>query len=229
MNIIETVVPISIENLKIYFENKETLFKIDYDNSSIKGEKFLIYLSNLDLPCDIKFDKNKKEHLILLVDYLKTKHIVSLPSLEKECLDVFLEMKQIENNDYESFIRENKEFLCETLKLIESLSIYNFYCIQSEKFKEFVESHAKKECDNLGHNFVNLIKYDRFNLIFDNLNVQELYFYEDFFKNYMFKGKNLYYYWAIETNPMFLLSWGIANGLGEKYLEQGTESNVTPV
>lgn len=229
MNTIETAVPISIENLKIYFENKETLFKIDYDNSLIKGEKFLIYLSNLDLPCDIKFLKNKKEHLMLLVDYLKTKHIVSLPSLEKECLDVFLEMKKIENNNYSEFILENEEILSETLNLIESLSLYNFYCIQSDEFKEFVESHPKKANDNLGYNFVNLIKQDKFNLIFQNLDRQKLYFYEDFFKNYMFKGKNLYYYWANETNPLFLLTWGIANGLAEKYFEQGTESNVTPV
>ena len=32
----------------------------------------------------------------------------------------------------------------------------------------------------------------------------------------MFKGQNLYSYWANENNPMFLLTWGIANGIVTK-------------
>jgi hypothetical protein len=28
----------------------------------------------------------------------------------------------------------------------------------------------------------------------------------------MFKGQNLYSFWANENNPMFLLTWGIAVG-----------------
>ena len=29
----------------------------------------------------------------------------------------------------------------------------------------------------------------------------------------MFKGKNLYEYWATENNPLFLISFGISEGL----------------
>ena len=84
MNIIETVAPIAIEKLKEYFNDKQKMFLIDYDNSNLKNEKFLIYLSNLDLPCDLIFDKNKEDHQNLLMNYLKTKNIISIPSLEKE-------------------------------------------------------------------------------------------------------------------------------------------------
>lgn len=229
MNIIETSVPISIDKLKDYFNDKEKIFLIDYDNSTLKNEKFLIYLSNLDLPCDLHFDKSKEEHLSLLIDYLKSKNLVSIPSLEKESLCVFLQMKEIHDFGYKNFIEKNEEELNKILKLLESMSLYNFYCINSETFKKDVESREHKSCDDLGYNFVNLFKYDDFNLLFENTKSNELFFYEDFFKEYMFKGKNLYYYWANENNPLFLMTWGIANGLAEKNLTQGTESNVTPV
>lgn len=226
MNTIETTVPISIDNLKIYFENKETIFLINYDDSSLKEEKFLVYLSNLDLPCDIKFDKQNKNHTDLLKHYLKSKNLVSIPSLEKESLNVFLQMKQLEDHGYENFIEENKEELEEILKLIESLCLYNFYCVNSEIFKKDAESHEHKNCENLGLNFVNLIKYDNFNLLFEGVTTNSLYFYEEFFKEYIFKGKNLYYYWATEKNPLFLLTWGISMGLHEKNEETQVDSPV---
>jgi len=229
MNIIETVAPIAIEKLKEYFNDKQKIFLVDYDNSNLKNEKFLIYLSNLDLPCDLIFDKNKEDHQNLLMNYLKTKNIISIPSLEKEFLNIFLEIKGISNFGYKDFIEKNKEELNKILKLLESMSLYNFYCVNSETFKKDIESKEHKSCDDLGYNFVNLFKYEDFNLLFENMKSNELFFYEDFFKEYMFKGKNLYYYWANNNNPLFLMTWGIANGLAEKYFKQGTELNVTPV
>lgn len=226
MKIIETTTPISIDNLKIYFENKETSFLIDYDNSSLKEEKFLIYLSNLELPCDIKFDKQNEDHMKLLLQYLKTKNLVSLPSLEKEALSVFLQMKDFFDFGYSKFIEENYEELNKILKLIESLCLYNFYCVESKTFKNYVEDREHKNCDELGLNFVNLIKYDDFNLLFESINQDSLFFYEDFFKEYIFKGKNLYHYWAIENNPMFLLTWGISVGLNNNDTEMKVDSPV---
>jgi len=35
----------------------------------------------------------------------------------------------------------------------------------------------------------------------------------------MFKGNNLFSYWANENNPMFLLTWGIASGNIQKAQE----------
>lgn len=229
MNVIETIAPIAIDKLKEYFNDKEKIFLIDYDNSSLKKEKFLIYISNLDLPCDLNFDKTKEEHQTLLIDYLKSKNLVSIPSLEQEALNVFLEMKGIEDFGYAEFIQMHKEELNNILKLLQSMSLFNFYCVNSEIFKKDIESKEHKTCDNLGYNFVNLFKYGKFNLLFENIKSNELYFYEDFFKEYMFKGKNLYYYWANENNPLFLMTWGIANGLNEKHFKQGIELNVTPV
>jgi len=54
-NIVETTAPIAIEDLKKYFADKETFYLINYKDSELKGEKLLTYLSNLDVPADIKF------------------------------------------------------------------------------------------------------------------------------------------------------------------------------
>ena len=36
--------------------------------------------------------------------------------------------------------------------------------------------------------------------------------YTKYFKDYMFKGKSLFEYWATESNPLFLLTWAVAEG-----------------
>ncbi|WP_206165444.1 hypothetical protein, partial [Citrobacter braakii] len=53
---IETIVPIPLDQLKLYFPDKNTKFLLDYANSSLKGDKFLTYISNLDVPADVKVD-----------------------------------------------------------------------------------------------------------------------------------------------------------------------------
>lgn len=86
MNIIETTAPITIENLKLFFENKETKYLIDYEKSILKEEKLLVYLSNLEIYCDIKFS-NVESFDELLKIYLKSSVIVKMPSLEFGLID----------------------------------------------------------------------------------------------------------------------------------------------
>jgi hypothetical protein len=213
MNIIETPVPISIDNLKIYFKDKDTKFLLNYDDSQIKEEKFLIYISNLDLPANIIFDPSKEDHLKLLSIYLTTKNIVSLESLELAALQVCLDYKFKQEGIYSEFIKENESIIKEWLNLLESLTIYNFYCIKSKKFKEYVESFEVKDGGDIGHNFVNLLKYEQTNLLFENVEQKDIKFYKNIFNDYMFKGNNLYYYWANENNPLFLFTWKIVNDI----------------
>lgn len=224
MKVIETTVPISIENLKIYFNDKETKFLIDYDNSQLKNEKFLIYLSNLDLPCDVKFDIEKEEHMELLRHFFLTKNIVNIHSLEVAALYVCLDHKYKNERFTKNFIDKNKDVIENWISLLESLSLYNFYCVESKKFKEFVQSHPKGDSTNVGLNFVNLLKYEDFGLIFDNTKKESLKYYEEIFNDYMFKGKNLYYYWSNENNILFLTTWKILHDLEQK---KGTEENVS--
>ena len=36
--------------------------------------------------------------------------------------------------------------------------------------------------------------------------------YTKYFKEYMFKGKSLFEYWANASNPLFLMTWAVAEG-----------------
>ena len=74
---IESIVPIELKNLKKYFEDKTETYLLDYKNSTLKGAQFLTYLSNLDIPCDIK---NMDDELVS--EYLNSQMLVNIPTLE---------------------------------------------------------------------------------------------------------------------------------------------------
>jgi hypothetical protein len=214
MEIIETVVPISIENLKKYFNNKETFYLIDCKNSELKGNKLLTYLSNLDLPSDVK-----DPDLELVKDYLNNSSLVNINSLENIVIDILLEYKGILKTDnYKNFIKENENIISIWSNKLDSLSIFNMYIVKLEEFKNYAEGFKKDDTKNLeGINFVSLLKHERFYLFYNKLNT-DIKFYTHYFNDYMFRGKNLYEFWATSKNPMFLLTWGIAQGKGKDYL-----------
>jgi hypothetical protein len=186
MNIVETTAPIAIEDLKKYFADKETFYLINYKDSELKGEKLLTYLSNLDVPSDIKFS-NLEEIAEMIAVYAK----FNLLEAVKDELPIW----------------DNK---------IKSCSLFNMYSIECDEFKEFALSHTHDDTDSTqGINFVSLLKYSNLFAIFDNVDHTELKFYTKYFNDYMFKGKNLYAYWANVENPLFVLSWNIGNDTQE--------------
>ncbi len=130
MNIIETIVPIPLENLKKYFTDKDTFYLIDYEKSELKGKKFLTYLSNLDLPTDIK-----NPDLELVKEYLHSISLLNISSLENIIIDILFEYKSIsKENKYKNFIDENKDIISKWREKLESLSIFNLYSLNSDEF-----------------------------------------------------------------------------------------------
>jgi hypothetical protein len=215
MEIIETTAPISIDELKKFFVNKDTKYIIEYNNSKLQGTKLLTYLSNLDIPCDLKIEDDSTELFTLLTDYLNCPLLVNIESLEKLVMEIlFVHKGLFENQKYTKFIEENKEILDEWSSALDSCTLYNMYCIKSDEFVEFVKSHPEStKTDTKGINFVNLLKYEVFYAYYDSIDVSNLKYYPTYFNDYMFKGKNLYYYWATAQNPLFLLTHGIASGI----------------
>lgn len=209
MNVVHTTAPISIENLKKYFANKDTFFVIDYANSELKGQKLLTYVGNLDIPVDVaNFD------LEFVKEYLHSTSIVSLPSLEMCVIEILFEFKKlIDTTNYSDFIEQNTAILSEWKQKLDSLTLYNLFTVDAPEFKEYVEGFPVNPTDSLeGANFISLLKHESFFNWYSSINDKELAFYSKYFNEYMFKGKNLYSFWANENNPMFLLTWGIASG-----------------
>ena len=114
MEIIETIAPISIEDLKKYFVNQDTKYIIDYKNSKLQGIKLLTYLSNLDIPCDLKIEENSDEFFNLIKDYLSCPFLVNVHTIEVAVIGILLAHKGlIKVPEYEKFIEENQNILDE--------------------------------------------------------------------------------------------------------------------
>lgn len=237
MNIIETIAPISIENLKKYFTDKTIVYLVDYENSTLKGAKLLTYLSNLDLPCDIKLT-NTEEDYSLVKDYMTSPMLSNIRSLEFKVIEILMEYKGLlVDKTNQEFITDNQELLSKWASKLDSLTIYNMYMINSAEFKQFAESHPHDDTDDLvGVNFISLLKHPEFYSFYSKIPKENLKFYTKYFNEYMFKGKSLFSFWANENNPLFLLTYGISEGIvtGKEYVEAKKETaqgtlNVTPV
>lgn len=220
MNIIETIAPIPIEELKIYFNDKNTSYLINYENSKLKGNKLLTYLSNLDLPCDIEFGENEESKYELLKEYFHSQFLVNIPNLEYIASCVLHDYKGITNNGYSNFIKDNEEIVKHWCEVLDSLLLFNSYTLNIEEMKTYVESFPVNDTDSVeGINFVSLLKNPGFFMYYQNVNKKKMSFYTVYFKENIFKGKNLYHFWANSNNPLFLLTMGIAEGFvtGENY------------
>ena len=214
MRIIETTAPIQLEDLKIYFQDKDILYVVDYKESSLKSDKLFIYLSNLDLPCDLKFS-SENEVLEVVESYLNFTHILHIPILEKLVTSLLLQYKGITDEKLwpEYFIEKNEDILQEWIRRLDSLTLYNLYTIEADEYKDYVKSYPVDTSSSIvGINFVSLLNQPEFYSFYDKIDDSNLRYYSEYFNTYMFKGNNLYYYWANNNNPMFLLTWGIATG-----------------
>lgn len=217
---INTIAPISIDHLKQYFQDKTTFYSVDYKESKLKGQKFLTYFSNLEIPADVDLSTcTLEEKTELLKEYLHCEMLCNLKTLEVLTLNVLLEHAGVNGkSQYSEFIEANTEILDQWLERIQSLPLYNMYILGQPELTKFVESHETCDTNTLvGVNFVNLIKHEE---------LSQLYFgkptyFKAYFNEYMFKGKNLFSYWANDNNKLFLLTFGISEGLitGESYSE----------
>lgn len=210
--IIETIAPIGLEDLKKYFVDKSISFLIDYENSKIQGNKLLTYISNLDIPIDIKFDPNNETGESLLEDYMNTTFLVNIPSLEIATINKLLEYRFEPVKS--KFIEKNQELLDHWATLLDSSTLFNFYCLQNApEMKEWVESFPKYSLDVVtGINFVQLFKYKDFYQFYQKNDESKLKYCPEVFNDYIFKGNNLFHYWSNENNIMFMLTWGIIQG-----------------
>lgn len=224
MNIVETIAPIAIEDLKKYFIDKNIRYIIDYSKSQIKEQKLLTYLSNLEIPCDIELSKlDALEMYELLKVYMETTMIVNLLSLELLTIDVLKEAKGLNEKEvHKEFISKNKELIDSWISKLDSLTLYNMYAVNNDEFKDFAKQFPEDADKNLnGINFISLLKNAEFYDFYKKIETDKLKFYTSYFNEYMFKGKNLYHYWANENNPLFILTYGISEGIvtGEEYVQ----------
>ena len=241
-NVIKTIAPISLDDLKVYFSDKSTRYLIDYKNSKLQEQKILTYLSNLDLNCDIDIeDFNDADNAKLLQTYFGSTTLVNIPTLERAAMGVLFEYKGlIQPGYFANFIQENLELVKSWVQKLDSLVLFNTYTINDEAAKQEVKNYPEDDTDSVqGINWVSLLKNEEFFYFYQILDVSNLRYYSRYFSENMFKGRNLYSFWATEKNPMFLITWGIleekinskewSNLLNRAQQEIKEQQNATPV
>ena len=241
-NVIKTIAPISLDDLKVYFSDKSTRYLIDYKNSKLQEQKILTYLSNLDLNCDIDIeDFNDADNAKLLQTYFGSTTLVNIPTLERAAMGVLFEYKGlIQPGYFANFIKENLELVKSWVQKLDSLVLFNTYTINDEAAKQEVKNYPEDDTDSVqGINWVSLLKNEEFFYFYQILDVSNLRYYSRYFSESMFKGRNLYSFWATEKNPMFLITWGIleekinskewSNLLNQAQQEIKEQQNATPV
>jgi len=214
MNIVITAAPISIENLKKFFTDKSTFYVINYKDSALKGAKLLTYLSNLDIPCDIDFTGTADEEFSAMIsEYLKAKVLVNIRSLETITMHLMFQRKGLTKLIDVDLVENNLDILASWNNKIDSLIVYNMSTVKGV-FENTVAEYPVDDARELeGINFVSLLKNPDLYQTYDLIDNRTLKNYTSYFNDYMFKGRNMYSFWANENNPVFLLTYGIANGL----------------
>ena len=241
-----TIAPIPLDDLKEYFSNKEIKFHINYDDSTLKGEKLLTYLSNLDVPCDVFFKNTSKEEKFDIVkSYLNTRMLVNIKSLEVTALLIVLASKGIDNTSYynnnlltieeiNEFIEFNKEIVEKWTIALASGSVYNLYTIKDDKIKDLTNDFDKvDDAEYCGINYVKLYNYLSVFELFPKVKPKDKKFLVKQFTEPMFKGSSMYDFWYVKNNPMAILTYGIASGSldNDKYFKLKRENieNVSTI
>ena len=129
-------VPLKMDSIKEYFENKELFFLVDYSQSQIKGNMFLTYISNLDLPCEILLEgTSKEEKKSLLKNYMESRNLANSDVLRLGAAHAVLRYRNTETEGFyqnpvltheeqDEFIAENQELLRRWDQFISSTLIY---------------------------------------------------------------------------------------------------------
>jgi len=226
-NIRRVKVPLSVEQIKEFFSNKELVYFINYKESELKGVVFLTYLSNLDLPAEIDFEGSTYEDKAeLLQIYMSTRNILNSEVLRLNLSKLILEHRGVDCKDMfnspifsddesKKFIEDNKESLDRWERFLESTIVFSLHCA-----KELDDEMGIKEkfpvindAQYIGANLVNLFSIPSFMEIFLSVESKhELAYFEPQFEEYMFRGKNLYSYFLCDENLIFKMFMAHVSG-----------------
>ena len=217
-NIRNVGVPLAIDQIKEFFENKSLFFLVDYSQSKIKGNMFLTYLSNLDLPFEIILkDAPKQEVFDLIKTYMETRNQSTSDVLRLTVADILLTHKGVDTENWlqnRVLTKEDaKEFISQNLELIKKwdtfLSSTMVFLIKSfpaldEKLKVAEAFQHIKDPNYIGSNVVQLFSIPGFlELFFAAKYDGQLFYFDAQFDELMFKGKNLFHYFSCEENVFY--------------------------
>jgi hypothetical protein len=222
-----TTVPFSLDVMKEYFMNKNKFFIINYKESELKGNRFMSYVGNLEIPFEINYtDMTKEEKFDLLQEFFKSRNIVKFESMALTAAEVILRARNINGiklsehsifNDAEKdeFISAYNEVVEKWITFLVSTNLfmvttakdindsYNF----KEGFQEIDDAHY------VGQNVVQLFSVPSFMEVFFSAPIDRpIFYFKHQFEQYMFKGKNLFHYFNCAENIPYIIFNDFLNG-----------------
>lgn len=226
-NVRHVHVPLKVEVLKEFFENKELFFVVDYANSQIKGNMFLTYLSNLDLPCEVNMaNASKQEKFDMIKTYMETRNINNSDVLKLTAAELVLRYKGV--NYGELFVNsilteeERVEFITQNLEIFKKwdhflystlLYLIKMYPQLNTELKVEEQYPVINEPNYVGLNVVQMFGITGFTELYFSSNPWSPFnYFKPQFEEYMFKGQNLFHYFNCEENTMALLMSSVLNG-----------------
>lgn len=216
--IIEATLPLSMNEIKSYFAEKDnTKFVVDYDKSSLKGKGFLFYVANLDLPVHIKCNATETADIFELIhDYMSISNICNIDTLHLTVAQVLLEHRGVTTSDIiknpiltadqaRQFAEQHPTLIETWATFLDSLIVFVLYAIYQSDFDK-----SKYEVVNdptlIGNNVVNLFKIPSFLELYysEGINKSNLRYFEYQFEQYCFGGKNLFYHFSQNKDSWLL-------------------------
>lgn len=232
--IIDTPAPIPVELLREYFTGKVERYRIDYSASTLKDVVLLTYLGNLNIPCDIELGEELESVQALLKAYLDAPVLVRIPVLEELTIELLLAYKGLHDEPpawMAEFIDAERVSVERWVRVLDSLTLYNLYMVNSDELKAYVEEYPVENDDGpVGINFVHLLDYPQFYRYYDVLDEANLRYYRGYFNNPVFRGKGLFHHWANPHNPLFLImtNCALTKQSAEEEVESEEHSSPTP-
>lgn len=225
---IETKVPLSMEEMKNLFMNRDKFrYVINYSDSSLKGSGFLFYISNLELPAelDLTDDVSTEDKFELIYEYMKMSNLIDVGTLAYTVMEILLVARNVDTSDMfdnsfltkdevHQFIQEHTEIVKKWISFMNSLYVYALYVAYETSPSENagdanpIQQMVPKIDDPnyIGNNFINVMNLPGFFEIYfsKEINMDNTAFFTHQFTEYCFQGKNLYHFFAHEDNWLFL-------------------------
>ena len=205
--------PLTDSDLLDFIDNQSKVFEIDFSKNQLDYPTSFVYLSNLGMKCNIDFSNLTKDQKFEIIKfYMISETIVHIENLEKLILQIYLQYKGIQIEEFKSdilsieeieeFITKNEDLLDKYDQVLSSIFLYMLLSFKTEEEKLELKKSCEinKDKNFIGLNFINLLKYQEFYGLFLISSPKYSIYFEPYFEQYMFEGYNLFYYLNNENN-----------------------------
>lgn len=205
--------PLSDSELLDFIDNQDNVFEIDFSKNQLDYPTSFAYLSNLGMRCNIDFSSIEKEQKFEIIKYyMESEVIVHIENLEKLVLQIYLQYKGIQIEEFKSdilsteeiedFLTINENLLDKYDQVLSSIFLYMLLTFKTEEERSELKEACEinKDQNFIGLNFINLFKYQEFYGLFLLHEPKYSIYFEPYFEKYMFEGYNLFNFLNNENN-----------------------------